>query len=63
MEPVGVRHIAPFPIHIVMLRRFASADLNVTEQLSVAVRQDHPDNIVQKIVGHKHEQQVLWCRV
>ena len=51
-------------IHIDRLRRFAGSKLNVTEELRISIEQDHPDNIVAKIVDHQVVGDVLWmtCR-
>ena len=45
------------------MRRFASSDLGITEQLKLDVMRDHPDNIVQKLTKHKHDEGRLWFKV
>ena len=49
-------------MHISRLRRFAGNQLNVTEQLRLAIERDHPDNIVGKIVGHEVINGTLWMK-
>ena len=62
VEPVAVAHVRLFPVHIQRLRRFASSDLGVTEQLAIDVQRDHPDNIVQKLTNHRFDQN-LWFKI
>ena len=63
VEPVGIPHVRPFPVHVQRLRRFAAAGLEITEQLQLDVQRDHPGNVVQKVVGHQVHDGRLWCRV
>ena len=63
VEPVGVPHVRPFPVHTQRLRRFATADLDVTEQLRIDVQRDHPANVIQKLVDHQVYNHQLWFRV
>ena len=63
VEPIAVEHIRPFPVHIQRLRRFASSDLGITEQLKIDVMRDHPDNVVQKLTKHRFDEGELWFLV
>lgn len=63
VDPVGLEHVRPFAVHVSLLRRFASSQLDVTEQLTEEIRRDHPDNVVQKLVAHKHHDGNLWLQV
>ena len=63
VDPVGAHHVQPFAVHVSLLRRFAAASLNITEQLRIEIQLDHPDNIVQKLVAHKPHDGGLWYKV
>ena len=45
------------------LRRFASKNLHMSEQIQLEVVRDHPNNIVQKIVSHKMHNGELYMMV
>ena len=45
----------PFDVHVQRLRRFASAQLHVTEALQLSIDRDHPDNIIAKITAHQRD--------
>ena len=62
VEPVAVEHVRPFPIHVQRLRRFASSDLGITEQIRMDVIRDHPDNVVQKLTQHRYDG-ALWFKI
>lgn len=62
VEPIAVEHVQPFPVYIQRLRRFASSDLGITEQLRIDVSRDHPDNVIQKLTKHKFDVK-MWFRV
>ena len=53
IRPYTLYQSNTFDVHIKHLRRFASKDLHVTEELQLDIDWDHPDNIILKLVGHK----------
>ena len=54
----------PFDVHMTRVRRFAGKDLHMTQQLRLAAKRDHPDNVVGKIVSHQMHKRALYmtCR-
>ena len=63
IDPVGVEQVQPFAVHVTLLRRFASSQLDVTEQMLEEIHMDHPDNIVHKLVNHKMDDGDLWFQI
>ena len=64
IRPYTMYESQPFDVHMSRVRRFASKDLRMTQQLRLSVKQDHPDNVVQQIVSHEMHNDVLYmmCR-
>jgi hypothetical protein len=53
-------HGKSMQIHACRIRPFATAALNLTQQIREDIVRDHPDNIVQRILSHRYSNKKLW---
>ena len=60
VESVAVEHVRSFAVQC--LHRFASSDLGNTEQIWMDIARDHRDNVIQKLTGHRFDDD-LWFKV
>ena len=64
IRPYTPYYSSTFDVHMTKVKRFASKDMHMTQQLKTDVVMDFPDNLVSKIVDHTwHDGEVyMKCR-